>query len=137
MRRNDQPSRPNAMTCSRFSLLKTWLMTTEGNFPLRQLCLKPFLYGRFSLDHLWPLLGDHRGKGFVQENDTAWNDRINNRAHPAQFFIELSALHGGVLFAFEVGEDASTPNRMLRNVAAPSGSLDESNPSERISCPFC
>jgi hypothetical protein len=27
-RRNDQPSRPNAMTCSRFSLLKTWLMTT-------------------------------------------------------------------------------------------------------------
>jgi ParB family transcriptional regulator, chromosome partitioning protein len=61
MRRNDQPSRPNAMTCSRFSLLKTWLMTTEGNFPLRQLCLKPSLYGRFSLDHLWPLLGDHRG----------------------------------------------------------------------------
>jgi hypothetical protein len=32
MRRNDQPSRPNAMTCSRFSLLKTWLMTTEANF---------------------------------------------------------------------------------------------------------
>src|SRR5271154_7107276 len=61
MRRNDQPSRPNAMTCSRFSLLKTWLMTTEANFPLRQLCLKPSLYGRFSLDHLWPLLGDHRG----------------------------------------------------------------------------
>ena len=61
MRRNDQPSRPNAMTCSRFSLLKTWLMTTEGNFPLRQLCLKPSLYGRFSLDHLWPLLRDHRG----------------------------------------------------------------------------
>jgi hypothetical protein len=47
MRRNDQPSRPNAMTCSRFSLLKTWLMTTEANFPLRQLCLKPSLYGRF------------------------------------------------------------------------------------------
>jgi hypothetical protein len=61
MRRNDQPSRPNAMTCSRFSLLKTWLMTTEANFPLQQLCLKPSLYGRFSLDHLWPLLGDHRG----------------------------------------------------------------------------
>jgi hypothetical protein len=36
-------------------------MTTEANFPLRQLCLKPSLYGRFSLDHLWPLLGDHRG----------------------------------------------------------------------------
>jgi transposase len=61
MRRNDQPSRPNAMTCSRFSLLKTWLMTTEANFPLQQLCLKPSLYGRFSLDHLWPFLGDHRG----------------------------------------------------------------------------
>ncbi len=61
MRRNDQPRRPSAMTCSRFSLLKTWLMTTEGNFPPRQLCLKPPLYGRFSLDHLRPLLGDHRG----------------------------------------------------------------------------
>src|SRR5438874_2470698 len=55
MRRNDQPSRPNAMTCSRFSLLKTWLMTTEANFPPWRLCLKPSLYGRFSLDHLWPL----------------------------------------------------------------------------------
>jgi hypothetical protein len=62
MRRNDQPSRPNAITCSRFSLLKTWLMTTEANFPLRRLCLKPSRYGRFSLDHLWPLLGDHRGR---------------------------------------------------------------------------
>src|ERR1700677_2633812 len=61
MRRNDQPNWPNAMTCSRFSLLKTWLMTTEANFPLQQLCLKPSLYGRFSLDHLWPVLGDHRG----------------------------------------------------------------------------
>jgi hypothetical protein len=49
------------MTCSRFSLLKTWLMTTEANFPLQQLCLKPSLYGRFSLDLLWPLLGDHQG----------------------------------------------------------------------------
>src|SRR5271166_3429634 len=62
MRRNDQPSRPNAMTCSRLSLLKTWLMTTEAKFPLQQICLKPSLYGRFSLDHLWPLLGDHRGQ---------------------------------------------------------------------------
>jgi hypothetical protein len=45
-------------------LLKTWLMTTEANFPLQQLCLKPSLYGRFSLDHLWPLLGDHQGLGY-------------------------------------------------------------------------
>jgi hypothetical protein len=36
-------------------------MTTEANFPLQQLCLKPSLYGRFSPDHLWPVLGDHRG----------------------------------------------------------------------------
>src|SRR6202167_4394613 len=33
MRRNDHPSRPNAMTCSRFSLLKTWLMTKEAKCP--------------------------------------------------------------------------------------------------------
>jgi hypothetical protein len=32
---------------------------------LQQLCLKPSLYGPFSLDHLWPLLGDHQGR-FVQ-----------------------------------------------------------------------
>src|ERR1700728_4587601 len=49
-----------------------------------------------------------RSKGFVQENDTVYNDCVYNRAHPAQFLIELSALHGGVFFAFEVGEDAST-----------------------------
>jgi hypothetical protein len=40
-------------------------MTTEANFPLQQLCLKPSLYGRFSLDHLWPLLGDHQGQGLT------------------------------------------------------------------------
>jgi hypothetical protein len=37
-------------------------MTTEANFPLQLLCLKPALYGRLSLDHLWPLLGDHQGQ---------------------------------------------------------------------------
>jgi hypothetical protein len=47
MRGDDQPSQPYAMTCSRVSLLKTWLMTTDANFPLRQLCLKPSLHGRF------------------------------------------------------------------------------------------
>ena len=55
MRRNDQPSRPKAMTCSRFSLLKTWLMTTEANFPsggsaLSLLSMAAFhliIYGRF------------------------------------------------------------------------------------------
>jgi len=44
------------MTCSRFSLLKTWLMTTEGNFPprgssaLSLLSMAAFhliIYGRF------------------------------------------------------------------------------------------
>lgn len=55
MRRNDQPSLPNAMTCSRFSLLKTWLMTTEANFPGGSSVLSPpsmaafhlIIYGRF------------------------------------------------------------------------------------------
>jgi hypothetical protein len=55
MRRNDQPSRPNAMTCYRFSLLKTWLMTTEANFPLQYSALSLLsmavfhliIYGRF------------------------------------------------------------------------------------------
>jgi hypothetical protein len=43
-------------------------MTTEANFPLQQLCLKPSIYGRFSLDHLWPLLGDHQGHTSQQFN---------------------------------------------------------------------
>ena len=55
MRRNDHPSRPNAMTCSRFSLLKTLLMTTEANYPrsgsvLSHLSMAGFhliIYGRF------------------------------------------------------------------------------------------
>jgi hypothetical protein len=56
MRRNDQPSRPKAMTCSRLSLLKkTWLMSTEANFPLRSSALSLLsmaafhliIYGRF------------------------------------------------------------------------------------------
>src|SRR5271156_3623702 len=78
MRRNDQPSWPNAMTCSRFSLLKTWLMTTEANLPRQQLCLKPSLYGRFSLDHLWPLLGDHQGRGRLRNIE--WNSSLQRHA---------------------------------------------------------
>jgi hypothetical protein len=46
-------------------------MTTKANFPSWQLCLKPSLYGRFSLDHLWPLLGDHRGSFFNSHYDNA------------------------------------------------------------------
>jgi hypothetical protein len=53
-------------------------MTTEANFPLQQLCLKPSLYGRFSLDHLWPLLGDHRGQPVpVLANLWKWQVRLN------------------------------------------------------------
>jgi hypothetical protein len=37
-----------------------------------ELCLKPSLYGRFSLDHLWPLLGDHRGSDSLRISAIAW-----------------------------------------------------------------
>ena len=35
IRRRGQPKRPSAITCSRFSLLKTLPMLTEANFPPR------------------------------------------------------------------------------------------------------
>ena len=63
----DAPQRPaeppqcDDLFC--FSLLKTLLMTDEANCPSWQHnVLKPSLYGRFSGDHLWPVLGDHRGR---------------------------------------------------------------------------
>ncbi len=49
----------------------------------QQLCLKPSLYGRFSLDHLWPLLGDHRGQNplnglsTLRAGDLGWRASIN------------------------------------------------------------
>ena len=54
-------------------------MTTEANFPLQQLCLKPSLYGRFSLDHLWPVLGDHRGLDYLIANKVLIVRRIGSR----------------------------------------------------------
>ena len=83
-------------------------MTTKGNFPLRQLCLKPSLYGRFSLDHLWPLLGDHRGhtkryygvyvllvlavdriqKHFIREVDENYAARLDSRRQEAEQIID-------------------------------------------------
>jgi len=92
MRRNDQPSRPNAMTCSRFSLLKTWLMTTEGNFPPRRLCLKPSLYGCFSLDHQWPdwvITEAPRGQRCREALAawSAWPRRLRSKAAKFRFGI--------------------------------------------------
>src|SRR6185369_12385518 len=46
MRRNGQPSRPSAMTCCRFSSLKTLLTSMEGT-PHRFQCLVRFLLAGF------------------------------------------------------------------------------------------
>src|SRR4029077_16340720 len=56
MRRSGQPSRPNAMTCCRFSSLKTLLTSMEGN-PSIVLNVLPVSIGRFSAVPHWPLLG--------------------------------------------------------------------------------
>jgi len=42
-------------------LLKTFPMPTEANCPQSELMSRAISYGRFSGDHLWPLLGDHQG----------------------------------------------------------------------------
>src|SRR3954466_3897216 len=48
MRRSGQPSRPSAMTCCRFSSLKTLLTSMEGN-PSIVLNVLPFLLAGFQL----------------------------------------------------------------------------------------
>src|SRR3954452_21744690 len=49
------------MTCCFFSSLKT-LLTCGGYRPHAQInVLNTAIYGRFSGDHLWPVLGVHRG----------------------------------------------------------------------------
>ena len=56
MRRSGQPSRPSAMTCCRFSSLKTLLTSMEGN-PSVVLNVLPISIGRFSAVPHWPVLG--------------------------------------------------------------------------------
>src|SRR5579863_227637 len=60
MRRCGQPSRPSAMTCCRFSSLKTLLTSMEAN-PSIVLNVLPISIGRFSAVPHWPLLGVPRG----------------------------------------------------------------------------
>src|SRR3954463_6726584 len=60
MRRSGQPSRPSAMTCCRFSSLKTLLTSMEGT-PSVVLNVLPISIGRFSAVPHWPLLGVPRG----------------------------------------------------------------------------
>ncbi len=56
MRLSGQPSRPSAMTCCRFSSLKTLLTSMEGT-PSIVLNVLPVSIGRFSAVPHWPLLG--------------------------------------------------------------------------------
>src|SRR6185437_11820328 len=60
MRRSGQPSRPSAITCCRFSSLKTLLTSMEGN-PSIVLNVLPISIGRFSAVPHWPVLGVPRG----------------------------------------------------------------------------
>src|SRR5579863_8901956 len=62
MRLSGQPSRPSAMTCCRFSSLKTLLTSMEGN-PSVVLNVLPISIGRFSAVPHWPVLGVPRGDG--------------------------------------------------------------------------
>jgi integrase len=62
MRRNGQPSRPSAMTCCRFSSLKTLLTLREGNNPPLEINVLPTSVGRFSAAPHWPVLSVPRGK---------------------------------------------------------------------------
>jgi hypothetical protein len=62
IRRSGHPSRPNAMTCCFFSSLKTLLTMTEGSaLASKSMSWVLVIVGRFSGDHVWPVLGVHRG----------------------------------------------------------------------------
>ena len=63
MRRSDQPSRPSAITCCRFSALKTLAIPAVGAQPTACVNVStPAPLGRFSgVDH-WPVLGVDRGR---------------------------------------------------------------------------
>ena len=63
IRRSDQPKRPKAMTCCFFSSFKTLLTSTEDTVLTSESTswVVGFIVGRFSSDHEWPVLGDHRG----------------------------------------------------------------------------
>src|SRR3954447_21797350 len=63
MRRSGQPSLPSAMTCCRFSSLKTLLTSLEGN-PSIVLNVLPIPIGRFSAVPHWPVLGVPRGADY-------------------------------------------------------------------------
>jgi hypothetical protein len=63
IRRRLHPSRPRACTCCCFSVLKT-LPIPDGRttvHPPSSTSRPATPFGRFSGDHLWPVLGDHRG----------------------------------------------------------------------------
>src|ERR1019366_2060451 len=63
IRRSDHPSRPNAMTCCFFSSFKTLLTLTEGiALASKSMSGTLLIVGRFSGDHVWPVLGVHRGQ---------------------------------------------------------------------------
>ena len=62
MRRSDQPSRPSATTCCRFSSLKTLAIPRRRSVVDDAYVPRATFSGRFSDDHRWPVLGDHRGQ---------------------------------------------------------------------------
>src|ERR1017187_2478205 len=67
IRRSDHPSRPNAMTCCFFSSFKTLLTLTEGiALASKSMSGTLLIVGRFSGDHVWPVLGVHRGIALAQ-----------------------------------------------------------------------
>src|SRR4051812_24618980 len=83
MRRSGQPSRPSAMTCCRFSSLKTLLTSMEGN-PSIVLNVLPISIGRFSAVPHWPVLGVPREGAKIdvcRTNLPGWNQHpvVNTR----------------------------------------------------------
>jgi regulator of cell morphogenesis and NO signaling len=84
-------------------------MTTETKFPLRQICLKPSLYGLFSLDHLWPLLRDHRGEENVLFPFIAQMDQESIVAYPRAHACFRSVSHP----IFMMEQEHESANRIM------------------------
>ena len=47
-----------------------------------------------------------RSERFIQEKNAARSHTVDNRAHSAEFFVQLSTFHAGVFFTLEVCEHA-------------------------------
>src|SRR5439155_844735 len=79
MRRRDRPSRPSAITCPRFSTLKTLATAASAEPPPLSTSRRRRSGGRFSAVDHWPVLGVDRGHVSLTQTLSAPYQRGNSQ----------------------------------------------------------